>query len=156
MSVVMEKLDQEPDLMRFFGTPLHIPGCRRPRTLGSMRALVIKSVLLDTAEGHVLAILPANRHLAMSLVREAVGDLQARLATEREIEQDFPAYELGALPPLQTALRCPVYVDPEVMTTETVVLASSHTESIRARTEDLFSGEWVTVTPLVRHRVEVG
>jgi len=88
----------------------------------------------------------------MSLVRTAVGDHRARLATEEELTREFSDYELGALPPLGSLLGAPVYVDPEVMGHDTVVFAGgSQTESIKIRTEDLFSGEPVTIAPLSRH-----
>ncbi|MGH9004931.1 MAG: aminoacyl-tRNA deacylase, partial [Acidimicrobiia bacterium] len=90
-----------------------------------------------------------------TLVRKATGDHHARLASEEELAQDFSDYELGALPPLGSLVRTPVYVDPEVMAHDTVVFAAgSQTESVKIRTEDLFRGEPVTVAPLSRHPEE--
>lgn len=119
------------------------------RALGISADEVLKPVVLDTESGHVLAVVPASRRLDMKLVREALGDRHARLATEDELERDFPGYELGAFPPLGSLLGIPTYLDPEVLTHETVVFgAGTQRESIKARTEDLFRDEPITPAPL--------
>ena len=70
---------------------------------------------------------------------------------EEEIEKDFPAYELDAVPPLGSLLGAPTFVDPEVMRHDTLVFAAgTQTESVKVRAEDLFRNEPVTVTPLTR------
>jgi Ala-tRNA(Pro) deacylase len=125
------------------------------RALGIAADEVLKAVLLQTASGYGLAVIPASRRLDMKLVEQAVADKHARLATEPELERDFPAYELGAFPPLGSVLSMPTYVDPEVMEHDTIVFAAgTRTESVKVRTEDLFRGESVTVTPLTRHPEE--
>jgi Ala-tRNA(Pro) deacylase len=125
------------------------------RALGIAADEVLKAVLLQAASGYALAVIPAARRLDMKLVGQAVADKHARLATEGELERDFPAYELGAFPPLGSLLSMPTYVDPEVMQHETIVFAAgSRTESIKVRADDLFRGESVTVTPLTRHPEE--
>lgn len=117
-------------------------------TLHVPRAEVLKTIVIETQAGDVIAVLPASRQLDLELIREAVGDRHARLATEGEIEHDFPGFQLGATPPFGSLAHVPVYVDPEVMIHPIVVFAESQTESVRAKTEDLFGGEFVTVTPL--------
>ncbi len=119
------------------------------RALGISADEVLKPVVLDTESGHVLAVVPASRRLDMKLVREALGDRQARLATEDELERDFPGYELGALPPLGSLLEIPTYLDPEVLAHETVVFgAGTQRESVKVRTEELFRDEPITTAPL--------
>lgn len=119
------------------------------RALGLSGDEVLKVVVLDTASGHALAVIPAARRLDMKLVREAVGDNHARLATEEELESDFPDYELGATPPLGSLLEVPTYVDPEVLAHDTVVFAAgSQRESVKVRTADLLRDEPHTVAPL--------
>ena len=99
------------------------------RALGIAADEVVKTVVLDTASGHVLVAVPGYRRLDMKLVEEAVGDHHARLASEDELAQDFPDFELGSLPPMGSLLGAPVYVDPEVMGHDTVVFAGgSQTE----------------------------
>ena len=116
---------------------------------------VVKTIALDTASGHQLAVVPASRRLDMKLVQKATGDKQAQLASEQELERDFPGYELGAFPPLGSLLSVPAYVDPEIMEHETIVFAAgSRTESVKARTEELFRGESVTIVPLTQRPEE--
>lgn len=121
------------------------------RSLGVQADEVVKTLLLDTASGHVLAVIPGDRRLDMKLVEEAVGDKHARLATESEIARDFPGYELGCLPPIGSLLETPLYVDPDVKRHETIVFAAgSQTESVKVRTEDLFREENVRIVRLTR------
>jgi Ala-tRNA(Pro) deacylase len=91
----------------------------------------------------------------MGLVRHAVDDHHARMATEDELEREFPAYELGALPPVGSILGLPAYVDPEVLEHETVVFAAgTQTESVKVRTAELFRDEPISVVPLTRRPEE--
>lgn len=123
------------------------------RALGISADEVVKSVLLATTSGRVLAVLPGSRRLGKREVEAAVGDKHARLATEDELERDFPDYELGAIPPLGSLLGVRTVVDPEVMLHGTIVFAAGNrTESVKMRTQDLFRDEEVTVAPLARHR----
>jgi len=125
------------------------------RALGIAADEVLKTVILDTAQGHALAVIPGARRLDMKLVREAVGDRHVRLASEEEIERDFPGYELGAVPPMGSLLGVRMLVDPEVLRHETVVFAAgSQTESVRMRTTDLLAEEAHEVAPLTRHPEE--
>jgi Ala-tRNA(Pro) deacylase len=113
---------------------------------------VAKAVLLDGQVGHLLAVIPASRRLDMQLVAHAVGEPHVRLATEEELQSDYPDYELGALPPLGELLHVPMYVDPEVVEQESMVMAGgTRAESIRVRTEDLLKAEHVHQAPLARH-----
>lgn len=125
------------------------------RTLHVTGAEVLKTVVLDTGAGHVIAVTPASRKLDMTLVREALADKQAHLAGEIEMARDFPTFELGSMPPLPSLAKVPVFVDPELMQQTVVIFAVDREESVRVKTEDLFAGEYVTVTPLVRHFAEV-
>lgn len=122
------------------------------RALGIAADEVVKTVVVQAASGNALAAVSGYRRLDMTLVRNAVGDNHARLATEEELAGDFPQFQLGALPPLASLLGAPVYVDPEVMGHETVVFAAgTQTESVKMRTEDLFQDGSVTIVPLSRH-----
>ena len=120
-------------------------------TLHVPQADVLKTVVLDTAAGHVIEVTPASRKLDMAMVREALADTHAHLAGEIETARDFPAFELGSMPPVPSLAKVPVFVDPEVMQHPEVIFAVDHEESLKVKTEELFGGEFVTVTPLVRH-----
>ncbi len=118
---------------------------------------VIKTVALRTRDKYALAVIPASCRLDMRLVRDALDDPAARLATEGELLADFPGYELGALPPLGSLLGTPMLLDPEVLGHETVVFAGGvETESIIAGTSELFRDEPVAILPLSRRDQRVG
>ncbi len=122
------------------------------RALGVSADEVVKSVMLHTDSGYTLVAVPGYRRLDMKLVEAAVGERHVRLATEEELTEAFPDFELGALPPTGSLLGVEVCVDPEVMAHETVVFAAgSQTESVKMRTEDLFRDENVRVVPVTRH-----
>lgn len=121
------------------------------QALGISADEVVKTIVLDTPSGHALAVIPGSRRLDIRAAEKAIGAKHARLATEEEIERDFPGYELGAMPPLGSLYDAPTYVDPEIMRRDTVVFAAgTQTESVRVRTEDLFRNEPVTIAPLTR------
>ncbi|HZP90979.1 MAG TPA: YbaK/EbsC family protein [Actinomycetota bacterium] len=125
------------------------------QVIGVPAHLVIKTLVLDTKWGRVLAVVPGDRRLDMRLVREAVGDHHARLATEEEIRAELPDFELGCIPPLGMLLGLPVYVDGHVMRHEEVVFAAgSSGEAVRARVVDLFDHERVTVAHIATEPVE--
>jgi Ala-tRNA(Pro) deacylase len=111
--------------------------------------LVATTVVVIANYGPALLVIPAPRKLDLDLVAEAVGDPQARLATERELERQFPDYELGALPPLTMLLLAPMYVDPAVLERDEIVFAAGRQDvSIKMATGDLFGNDPVVITPL--------
>jgi len=57
-----------------------------------------KSVLLDTEDGQLLAVLPSDRKVELSELRSELGH-KPRLASEDEIRQVFDDCDLGAVPP---------------------------------------------------------
>jgi prolyl-tRNA editing enzyme YbaK/EbsC (Cys-tRNA(Pro) deacylase)/nitrite reductase/ring-hydroxylating ferredoxin subunit len=149
MSLVAEHLERQAIP---FESVTHAPAdsaLEEARSLGIAADAVVKTVVLTTRSGHALAVVPANRRLSMRLTRRATGDAHVRLATEGELQADFPAFELGAFPPLGSLLHLPVFVDPEVMDHERVAFAAgSQTESVAVRAADVFAPEHPTVVPL--------
>ena len=61
-----------------------------------------KTVVLHTAGGYRFAVIPASDRLDVSKAADALGVSrhELRLATEAEMADDFPAYEVGAIPPI--------------------------------------------------------
>ena len=57
-----------------------------------------KSVLIDTEDGQLLAVLPSDRKVELSELRSELGH-KPRLASEDEIRQVFDDCDLGAVPP---------------------------------------------------------
>jgi Ala-tRNA(Pro) deacylase len=113
--------------------------------------VVVKTLLVDTRWGRVLTVIPGDRRIDMRMLRDAVGDHFAHLASEVELTGIYPRLELGTLPPLGRLLELPTFVDGDVMRHAWVVFpAGSQTEAVRARTRDIFEREHVTITRLTR------
>jgi Ala-tRNA(Pro) deacylase len=152
------------EYLRERGVPFEaIPHAQAYTSIGEARSLgisadeVLKCILVKAASGYALAVVPGGRRLDMKRVRDAVADPHAQLATEEEMEQHFPDFDLGTLPPLGGLLGVPVYVDPEITEHETVVFAAgSQTESVKVRSEQFFQNESVSVTPLYKRPEEMG
>ena len=151
MSLVSEHLQRWGKAFEVINHPQCYTSAEEARALGVDAGDVVKTVAVRAASGYALVAVPASRRLDMHLVRQAVGDNHARLATEDELRRDFPDYELGALPPLGSLLGLPLYLDPEVLEHDAVVFAAgSQTESVKLRATELADHERATVTPLAR------
>lgn len=134
-----------------------LPHPRATSAMGEALALgisadeVAKAVLLDVDDGHVLAIVPASRQVDLDLVRDAIGEEHVHLASEVEVEHDFPEYELGALPPVPSLLHVPVVIDPTVVAHKRVTFAAgTQRESVRTDSEEVFTGASITIAPITR------
>jgi prolyl-tRNA editing enzyme YbaK/EbsC (Cys-tRNA(Pro) deacylase) len=87
--------------------------------------------------------------LDRDLMSAAMGDPDARLATQEEIRRQFPDYDLGALPPLTMLLLAPMFVDPAVVEREDVIFSGGRKDlSIKMATRDLFGSDPVVIAPL--------
>jgi len=78
----------------------HVPG-----------ACVAKAVLVRDPAGYVLAVLPANRQVALAQLGSALGREALQLAGEAELKQTFADCAPGAVPPLGSAYGLPVVLD---------------------------------------------
>jgi Ala-tRNA(Pro) deacylase len=151
MSVVTEHLEQRGSAFELLPHRQAYTSTDEARALGIDAGEVLKTLAVRTGPGYALAVIPASCRLDLHLVRDALGDHQARLASEEELGRDFPGYQLGALPPLGTLLGSQVFIDPEVLEHDIVVFAAgTQTESIRMGTRELFASEQVATVPLVK------
>lgn len=108
--------------------------------LGVPRAVVAKTLVLSTEAGHVRAVLPASERLDFRKLRELTGDGSTRLATEDELADVYPMFELGAAPPFGGPAGDRTIADRRLAEQESVVVeAGSHSESVRIKTRDLLS-----------------
>ncbi len=109
----------------------------------------IKTVVLDLRTGHAFAVVPGDRHVDLDLVKAAINSRHVKLATEEEIERDYPEFELGAVPPLGAFARTPLIVDPEVLEMEEIVIAAGRKdESVKCSPRDLFGDSQMRVAPI--------
>jgi Ala-tRNA(Pro) deacylase len=93
----------------------------------------VKSVLLRDLEGYELVVIQASDRLDMRKLRDLLGETRAeiRLASEDEIDADFPQFELGAVPPLGEMLPAPEIVDRRVLDHERVLCnGGDHSHSV--------------------------
>lgn len=120
------------------------------RALGIDPDEVAKSLILKGREGYALAVIPGGHRLDMHKVRDATGDKTIRLASEDDLERDFPEYELGAAPPAPGLLNVHGFVDLTVRSREWIVFAAgTHTDSVRMKTADLLGFSDFTEADLV-------
>jgi prolyl-tRNA editing enzyme YbaK/EbsC (Cys-tRNA(Pro) deacylase) len=84
---------------------------------------VAKTVVLRDGDSWVFAVIPADRRLDLQRARAALragGHL--RLATEEEMEREFPEFDVGALPPLAPH-AVPEVVDVHLLYRERILCA---------------------------------
>lgn len=99
--------------------------------------MVAKPVIVKTASGFVMCVLPAPRHVSLTRVAELLGEKHVRLASESEMADLFPGCELGAEPPVGSMFGMKTVMDTELQEDESLVMqAGSHTEAIKIRRED--------------------
>jgi Ala-tRNA(Pro) deacylase len=100
---------------------------------------VAKTLLVRTGSDYVRAVLPASERLDLRKVRRLVGgDKHTHLATEEDLQRDYPEFQLGAIPPFGGARADPVVVDRRLIELASVVVeAGTSDTSIRLSTQDL-------------------
>lgn len=96
-----------------------------------------KSVLVNTARGPVLAVLPAVQLIDLKRLKSLLRATTASIAKEADIKRCFPDVEVGAMPPFGNLYEIPVVVDQALTESEYIVFnAGSHTETMRMRSHD--------------------
>ncbi|HEU0304251.1 MAG TPA: YbaK/EbsC family protein [Gaiellaceae bacterium] len=107
--------------------------------LGVPADSVAKTLVLAVPDGYVRVVLAASDRLDLHKVREIVGEgkKKVHLATEDDLQRDFPEFELGAAPPVG-GRRDPVLLDQAIAGREQIVFeAGDHDESVRLSPADL-------------------
>src|SRR4029453_6450954 len=86
-----------------------------------------------------MAVTPAPHRLDRHGVRELLGATShLRLASEAELERDFPMFDIGAMPPLGAMMPMPEIVDVHLLYHEQILGAGGdHKPSIRMDPRDL-------------------
>jgi Ala-tRNA(Pro) deacylase len=92
------------------------------RAAGVPAGEVAKTIALRDDDRYRLAVIPASHRLDLAKAREALGAGKSlRLATEREMQSDFPQFEVGALPPLGPILGAPEVLDGRLLEHEQIL-----------------------------------
>jgi Ala-tRNA(Pro) deacylase len=98
-----------------------------------------KTLLLHDRDGWRIAVLPANRRLDIERARRLLGGTaHLRLATEAEMRDAFPSFDVGALPPVGPMLPLPEVLDVRLLYRDEVLCAGGdHRHAVRLDPRDL-------------------
>jgi Ala-tRNA(Pro) deacylase len=98
-----------------------------------------KTLALHDRGGYRMAVIPASHRLDLHRARALLGaTTHLRLATEAELERDFPMFDVGAMPPLGAMMPMPEIVDVHLLYHERILCAGGdHKHSIRIDPRDL-------------------
>ena len=120
------------------------------RALHASAGHVGKTIVVHTADGRVRVVIPASERLSLPKLRETIGIDELRFATEAEIGDAYPTFELGAVPPFGGPEGDRVVIDRRVAGLESVIVeAGSHSDSLRLATEDLVRITGATVADVI-------
>jgi Ala-tRNA(Pro) deacylase len=100
---------------------------------------VAKTLVLVAPSGKVRAVLAASERIDMRKVAAVLGlgGKKVHLASEDDLERDYPDFELGAVPPFG-GREDHVIVDERLAGRDSVVLeAGTHERSVRLKAADL-------------------
>jgi Ala-tRNA(Pro) deacylase len=109
------------------------------RASGTEPREAAKTLVLHDRGGYRLAVIPALRRLDLHRTRELLGGTNhLRLATEQELERDFPMFDVGAMPPLGPMMPMPEVVDVHLLYHDTLLCAGGdHRHALRIDPRDL-------------------
>jgi Ala-tRNA(Pro) deacylase len=109
------------------------------RASGSEPREAAKTLALHDRAGYRMAVIPASHRLDLPRVRELLGaSSHLRLATEEELERDFPMFEVGAMPPLGPMMPMPEVIDVHLLYRDRVLCAGGdHRHALRMDPRDL-------------------
>lgn len=109
------------------------------RAAATSPARMAKTVLLHDHGGFFAAVIPASERLDLHKLRavlHASGHL--RLASEDEIEREFPAFDAGAVPPFGALLGMPEIVDSRLLGYDSVFCSGGdHAHSLKVSPREI-------------------
>ncbi len=109
------------------------------KALGIDAGDIVKNLVIKIKDKHVFVLLPGSLRLDVHKLREIFGK-RARLELEEEMPQDFPKYEVGAVPPFGELFGFPVYADKRLLAHETIIFTGgTHTDSIKMQLQDFIN-----------------
>jgi len=109
------------------------------RASGTEPREAAKTLALRDRDAYRMAVIPATHRLDMHRCRELLGATgHLRLATEQELEKDFPMFDVGAMPPLGPMMPMPEIIDVHLLYHEQILCAGGdHRHSVRVDPRDL-------------------
>lgn len=111
---------------------------------------VAKTIVLHDQGAYMLAVVPASHRLDLHKLREVVGASGSlHLASEAQMAQDFPALEVGAVPPLGPMVPAREVIDRRLLEEERVLCAGGdHRHSIVLDPRDIVTTMDATVADI--------
>jgi prolyl-tRNA editing enzyme YbaK/EbsC (Cys-tRNA(Pro) deacylase) len=82
-----------------------------------------KSVVVNCGDIVALAVIPASCHLDLDKLTAALDGTPVALADEAQMARAFPAFEIGAEPPMSSLVKAPVVIDKALLGHDEVVCA---------------------------------
>lgn len=107
---------------------------------------IAKAVLLDTDEGYLLAVLPANHRIILSDLADELGS-RPNLVEETDLHRVFPDCAMGAIPALGASYNLPMIVDDSIDRQADVYLEAGDHKSLIHLTHE----EFARLTEAARH-----
>jgi prolyl-tRNA editing enzyme YbaK/EbsC (Cys-tRNA(Pro) deacylase) len=109
------------------------------RASGAEPREAAKTLALRDRAGYRMAVIPATHRLDLHRARDVLGaSSHLRLATEAELEQDFPMFDVGAMPPLGPMMPMPEVIDVHLLYHESILCAGGdHRHALRLDPRDL-------------------
>jgi Ala-tRNA(Pro) deacylase len=109
------------------------------RAAGADPETAAKTLALHDRGGYRMAVVPATHRLDLHRARALLGATShLRLASEAELERDFPMFDVGAMPPLGAMMPMPEIVDVALIYHDRILCAGGdHTHSVRLDPRDL-------------------
>jgi Ala-tRNA(Pro) deacylase len=109
------------------------------RAVGVPAQDAAKTLALHDRDGYRLAVVPGSRRLDLNRVRVMLGGTtHLRLATEEELERDFPMFDVGALPPFGPMVPVPEIFDIHLVYHDRILCAGGdHQHSLLLDPRDL-------------------
>jgi Ala-tRNA(Pro) deacylase len=112
----------------------HSPAFTAPETAASVHVSgrdFAKTLIVRIRDQMAMVVMPSNRRLLLSELRELLETPEVRLATESEFHDAFPDCELGAMPPFGNLYGMTTYVTANLADEPQIAFnAGSHTEVI--------------------------
>jgi Ala-tRNA(Pro) deacylase len=126
---LLDDQDVEYELIR------HRPDFRARRTADDTHTPpeeFAKTVVVHVDGGYGIALLPSTHYLAPARLARSIGAGHVRLASESEMRDLMPGYEIGAEPPFRSLCGVPVYASPLLARERYITFnAGTHRDALR-------------------------
>lgn len=97
----------------------------------------IKAVIIKFEDKPVMCVLPATHLVDFEKLKAVLGTSTLQLASEEEIAELFPDYEVGAEPPFGNLYGLDVYMEASVQDDKMIAFnAGTHTDVVKIKLDD--------------------